>query len=647
MSNFNLKYRPEIDGLRALAVVPVILFHAGFDLFKGGFLGVDIFFVISGYLITTILIGELEDGKFSIIHFYERRARRILPALFLVMLLCIPFALLWMVPKQLTDFSQSLLAVSLFLSNILFWRESGYFDAAAEEKPLLHTWSLAVEEQYYILFPAFLFFAWRYGRNKTFWLIILMTIISLIYSEIISEKNPSANFYLTPSRAWELFSGSICAFIIYKKGARNNNLLALIGFLAVFISIFVYDKATPIPGIHGLLPVLGVVLLILYGGKGTYAAKILSKKLLVGIGLISYSAYLWHQPLFAFTRIRLLDHPSDFLMLFLSFFSLVLAYISYRFVEKPFRNKDIISKKFITLFSIAGIILFATIGLAGHLGKIESRFNVATFDNWRDPSPCLIKKSMNFVELEYDLRNDCLTGTNDFILIGDSHAEALSLSFRKVIESRGGNLITLLNNACLPIPGTSRVPLDTQCLENKEKYWEFIKSTNATVILAARWRLSLEGPRFNNEEGGVEYGDNNANYVLGSNENIFTYVKDFLLEASSKNKLLIINQIPEAGWNVPHRRARIEVLHDASPDITTSYEVYKRSNHRINKIFNSISDKTNITIISSDKLVCNTRYAERCLNTLDGIDLYRDDDHPSSLFSNLIATELGKIIDNI
>ena len=150
-----MKYRAEIDGLRALAVVPVILFHAGFELFSGGFVGVDVFFVISGYLITTILIEDIESQRFSLVNFYERRARRILPALFFVMLVCIPFAWMWMLPYQMKDFSQSLVAVSLFASNILFWRESGYFAAAAEEKPLLHTWSLAVEEQYYVLFPIF------------------------------------------------------------------------------------------------------------------------------------------------------------------------------------------------------------------------------------------------------------------------------------------------------------------------------------------------------------------------------------------------------------------------------------------------------------------------------------------------------------
>ena len=163
-----MKYRREIDGLRALAVVPVILFHAGFETFSGGFVGVDVFFVISGYLITTIILSELEQGKFSIGNFYERRTRRVIPMLFLVMLCCIPFAWFWLLPGDMIDFSQSLVAVSFFVSNILFWRESGYFDTAAELKPLLHTWSLAVEEQFYIIFPLFLIMFWRLGKRNIF-----------------------------------------------------------------------------------------------------------------------------------------------------------------------------------------------------------------------------------------------------------------------------------------------------------------------------------------------------------------------------------------------------------------------------------------------------------------------------------------------
>jgi peptidoglycan/LPS O-acetylase OafA/YrhL len=189
-----MRYRPEIDGLRAVAVVPVILFHAGFETFSGGFVGVDVFFVISGYLITSLIIEDLEKGHFSIARFYERRARRILPALFFVMLCCIPFAWMWMLPHKLKDFGQSIVAVTLFASNVLFWIKDGYFSEAAELKPLLHTWSLAVEEQYYLCFPIFLIAIWRFGRPAVAALLMLIALVSLGLSEWGWRNAPSANF---------------------------------------------------------------------------------------------------------------------------------------------------------------------------------------------------------------------------------------------------------------------------------------------------------------------------------------------------------------------------------------------------------------------------------------------------------------------
>ena len=340
-----MKYRPEIDGLRAIAVIPVILFHAGFELFSGGFVGVDVFFVISGYLITTILIEDIKNKRFSIVNFYERRCKRILPALFFMMLVCIRFAWMWMLPNQMKDFSKSLIAVSLFASNILFWTESGYFSATAEEKPLLHTWSLAVEEQYYVLFPIFLVLTWRFGKTRVFWMIVIMAVISLAVSEWGWRNKATANFYLAPTRAWELFAGSIAAFLVQERGIQKSNLLSTIGLTAFGLSIFLYDETTPFPSLYALPPVLGAVLLIMYTAKGTYSAQFLSTKALVGIGLISYSAYLWHQPLFAFARIRSYEDPSTLLMFALSILAIFLAYISWRLIEKPFRNKLLIGQR--------------------------------------------------------------------------------------------------------------------------------------------------------------------------------------------------------------------------------------------------------------------------------------------------------------
>ena len=244
-----MKYRAEIDGLRALAVLPVIFFHAGFNWFSGGFVGVDVFFVISGYLITTIIISEMAEDKFSIINFYERRARRILPALFFVMLATIPFSLLLLSPSDLKDYGESLISTSTFSSNILFWWERGYFGTALELKPLLHTWSLAVEEQYYIFFPLLLIFTWQFGLKKISILLSIIFLISLGLAHFSSvygvyDRVITGSFYLIPTRAWELLIGVFIAFYlsdIQKKiNIKFNQYLSILGFLLIVLSIIFF-----------------------------------------------------------------------------------------------------------------------------------------------------------------------------------------------------------------------------------------------------------------------------------------------------------------------------------------------------------------------------------------------------------------------
>ena len=436
-----MKYRTEIDGLRALAVVPVILFHAGFDLFSGGFIGVDVFFVISGYLITTILIEDIEHKRFSILSFYERRARRILPALFFVMLICIPFAWMWMLPSQMKDFSQSLVAVSLFASNILFWRESGYFGPAVEKKPLIHTWSLAVEEQYYVLFPIFLILAWRFGKNRVFWMIVVMAAISLLLSEWGWRNKASANFYLAPTRAWELFAGSIAAFIVQKQGVRKNNFLALLGLSAIIFSTFAYDKSTPFPSVYTLVPVLGAFLLILFAEKETLTAKLLGTKVFVSIGLISYSAYLWHQPLFAFARIRMFDQPSLLLMLVLSMSSLLLAYLSWKYIEQKFRVRKCLSSKSILRLSFIILMGFITFGLL--TPKLTENLlyvrEVITQNEVSDLSRVYVWERKN------KLRNKSFTNFNaqKVLVIGDSNSGDLINTLSFLINENEVNLSSI------------------------------------------------------------------------------------------------------------------------------------------------------------------------------------------------------------
>lgn len=365
-------YRTEIDGLRALAVLPVLFFHAGFDLFGGGFIGVDIFFVISGYLITTILITELEAGKFHPLKFYERRCRRILPALMMVVFLCFFASWIMMKPNELKGFGEALIGVATFTSNFIFARSRGYFDESTEINPLLHTWSLSVEEQFYILFPILLAIGWQFGRQKIFWLISTLAILSLILCELGTRQNIQYNFFFSPSRAWELFAGSIVAVVIWKSGPKKNDWLSAAGLCGIILPIFFYDQNTPFPSLFALPPVAGTALIILYANQGSFTAKLLGTKFLALIGLISYSAYLLHQPLFAYTRLFLnrIELGTN-LAIFLITLSLALAYLSWRFVEQPFRNNCKFKRKSIFCLSAAALAICLSMGLVSRNASVN------------------------------------------------------------------------------------------------------------------------------------------------------------------------------------------------------------------------------------------------------------------------------------
>ena len=334
-----MRYRPEIDGLRAVAVLPVIAFHAMPEMVTGGFLGVDVFFVISGYLITGLLAADLQAGRFSLLRFYERRARRILPALIAVLLATLPFAWGWMLPGQLEEHGRALIAVAGFYSNIHYWMQDGYFARASELKPLLHSWSLAVEEQYYLFFPLALAFFWRRWPALVRPLLALGLLLSLALAHLLAGQHPRAAFFLLPSRAWELLAGALAAlWLMRAPHPRQNGPAAALGLGMILAAFALIDRHDRIPGLPALLPVLGTVLVILFAGPRTWAGRLLSRPLPVGLGLISYSAYLWHQPVFAFARMRAFAPIPAAGYLALAALSLALAWLSWRFVERPFRK---------------------------------------------------------------------------------------------------------------------------------------------------------------------------------------------------------------------------------------------------------------------------------------------------------------------
>ncbi len=364
-----MQYRREIDGLRALAVIPVLLFHAGIPYLNGGYLGVDVFFVISGFLITKIIIDEIANKQFSLFNFYERRARRILPALFLVIVCTALFLPLFSSsPNILKDFGESAISVSLFASNIYFYLTSGYFGDTSELSPLLHTWSLAVEEQFYLFFPILAMIVYPFDKKYFVYSLVFFTLLSLIIAEWGWRNSPTGNFYLIPSRTWELLFGSFGAILVGHEKLANisdrvKSSLSIAGLLMVLGSYFLFIPETPHPSILTIIPVLGSLLIILFASERNYCGQFLQLKLLVHIGLVSYSLYLWHQPIFALVKLKTGLHLSPTLQILLLLLTYILSYLTWRFVEAPFRNKRKFKHKKIFILSTLVLFLTLTIGL--------------------------------------------------------------------------------------------------------------------------------------------------------------------------------------------------------------------------------------------------------------------------------------------
>lgn len=362
-----MNYRKEIDGLRAIAILPVLFFHAKIAGFSGGFYGVDIFFVISGYLITSIILDEVRLNKFSIINFYERRARRILPALSFV-LFCTTVATFYYMPQTLfQEYLESVAYVSTFTSNVFFYMQTGYFANPTDEMPLMHTWSLAIEEQFYLFFPLLVALIWKFARTYLLPVIFLFTVASLLYSQYLTDLGIiEANFYFIFSRAWELLAGSVIAFFPVEKirfKGWKREFWSLLGLAMICYSLVSFDETAAFPS-GTLLPVIGSCLVILFANQSTLVGRLLSANILIFIGLISYSLYLWHQPLFALIRVRTLGEPSLTVFIIAILASVVLASFSWKFIEAPFRSKQKVSRAAIFKFSAASISLFFLAGLS-------------------------------------------------------------------------------------------------------------------------------------------------------------------------------------------------------------------------------------------------------------------------------------------
>lgn len=501
-----LGYRPEIDGLRSLAILPVLLFHAGVPGFDGGFVGVDIFFVISGFLITGIIAEELEAKRFSILTFYERRARRILPALAFFSLLTLVAAWIFLLPSFFEDFSQSLVAVGTFTSNIYFWKNSGYFENTALLRPLLHTWSLAVEEQFYIVMPIAMWLLHRYARRYLFWGLAIAAALSLALSIYATGVAPTANFFLLPTRAWELLLGSLLAISgAHGLPRRLNSIAAIIGVVLIGIAVFGYTEATPFPGLTALPPCLGAFLIILTG-RQTPVGAVLSTRPIVFIGKISYSLYLAHWPVTVFIRYVTLEEPTALHCLVIILASFALAIFSWWFVERPFRTRRAAGSRNTWTVLTGAVATLAALAVLGGAGIWSSGFpgrfpdyiamknraielaRSEPSNTWRN-GKCFFEEGQPFGNWKAE---DCLLVSDPgpgpaTLLWGDSFAAHYVPGLTANANLVPGRLYQYIYAGCPPVLAYYSYARPS-CSTFNEKAVEIIKSLDIkTVVLSARW----------------------------------------------------------------------------------------------------------------------------------------------------------------
>ena len=662
----NLSYRPEIDGLRAIAVLSVIFYHAkiiisGRDWFEGGFIGVDIFFVISGYLITRIIFSEIQTtGTFSFLNFYERRARRILPMLFVVIFASMPFAWQNLLPSDFVEYAESILASLFFGSNFFFYFSTTEYGAdSALLKPFLHTWSLGVEEQFYLFFPILAIIAYKYFYSNFLTILIGLSLLSLQFSELMVVKNSDLNFYLPFSRFWELAIGSILAYRELHYKHSNNGFasksLPIFGLYLIVYSILFFDSKTPHPSFHTLIPIIGVALIIGFASKDELVGKLLASKPFVWVGLVSYSAYLWHFPIFAFYRIGLIENDMRSEDIFSAIsLTLLLSVLSYRFIEQPFRKK-VSAKIFIFTVCISFFLIilmtsyvivskgFATKYRIGFDSDIISSANPSYL--YGDKG-CDRKDAIYLNKTQFCVFGDASKSEVDFLLLGDSHAMHAQPLLNKISNKYGMKGIFGGSSGCLPLLGIypsrgSPHPSDDskRCYGFNQNGYEFVKINNLkTVFLVARWDYYVDGAntgQLNNiSDLSFEFGDINKTRKLYKT----AVKKTFDAYKALGVRIVVVLQVPHQKRNVKRFLEKLMTIkevedRDAMFGKALNQGVSLKNHLQRQKIASSAwkellteLNKDHLIIIDPTEAFCD---AQKCPFVTEDYAIYTDYDHAS------------------
>ena len=651
-----ISYRPEIDGLRAIAVGAVIIYHARIYLgenfiFQGGFLGVDIFFVISGYLITSIIYKELiTTKKFSIIKFYERRVRRIVPPLLLVCFSSLILGYIFLFPREFIDLSISTITMLGFVSNYYFYQtglEYGAIDTLLI--PLLHTWSLSVEEQYYILIPLIILAIYKFSKKNFFLIFFLIFTSSIIFSQIGSLKFPQFNFYFLGSRAWELSVGSLLAFFNFKK--KNSYLLLkynyfpFIGILLILFSFIKLDNNySQHPSMLTLIPIIGTCLIILFASKDEIITKILSSKFFVSIGLISYSLYLWHYPVFAFLRTGNILDVNIYIKILSGLLILFLSILTYFLIEKPSRNNKNSFKKIMTIIFTSIILILITCFLIiknnGFLDRLKTKNyyqELSTYNYLKQDDKVCFSRVNDFCKFG--------NGEVKVFLIGDSHLSSLSFDLKERLDD---------SFTFIPITDAVYFHFEEHVLFNKKtksivnnynklnrNINELLKkSEDNIIIIGGITSYYFHQKRFANNNPYNPYQYVSRSNLQTETSELKKDFKNLISKLSKKNKIILLYPIPEIGINLNRY-----LINNFYGEWQFDYNDYLSVNNEIINFFDEIDLKNLIKVKPQNKF-CN-KTTEKCKVYDDNNIFFSDKHHPSlkgaNMINDLILAEIKKI----
>ncbi|WP_145491216.1 acyltransferase family protein [Yersinia rohdei] len=660
MSSDITKYRAELDGLRAVAVISVLLYHVkfslfGYEVFKGGFLGVDIFFVLSGYLITTIIFTQMNAGVFSLKDFFIRRIKRILPAMVAVLLVSSVFAFYFLLPDSLIIYVKTLLASLFFVSNLYFFGEDTYVSDSSEYKPLLHTWSLSVEWQFYLIFPFLCLWLFKRFKNKKLTIIFSLFLLSLVLSNILAYRQPNFAFYMLPSRMWELMAGSIVAIIILENklniGKIYYKVFPVVGLILITLSILFINDGILHPSVITLIPVLGTCLIILFSRDKNLASNFLSLKPMIFIGAISYSIYLWHQPLFVFYRIKIgeISMSTSILLILLS---IVISVLSFYLIEKPFRTKQLSRWKLIVISASPIILIMFSVFI---LVKNSSSDQTETFmsplakkmyEDFKVPEFRRLKgnsEGKNYLsgEKTIDCTNRspleaCKFGDESWVVLGDSYAASFEYALQNELAEKGHGIISLTYEQCSFVSEKLWFGTAPECPEINRQRWQVINNftDKKTFLIAANYA------QFKDVKV-VQEGEKKSNGMPVVGE-------ELVWESLAEN----INKLLSLG----HRVVVIYPIPSISTDVKIEYfRLLNMTNSHINKVYdkrtkgyyaalslgetldNSLTSNPNLIIIKPVDSLCSDN---RCLIINKDGGLYNNGNHLSNAGARLVLGDV-------